>query len=43
MPDNLSIFARNSFYFMGANIYNELPRDIRACDNFKLQVKQHFK
>ena len=36
-------FARSSFYFMGAKIYNELPRDIRASDNFKQQVKQHFK
>ena len=36
-------FARNSFYFMGANIYNELSREIRASDNFKQQVKQHFK
>ena len=36
-------FARNSFYFMGAKIYNELPREIRASDNFKQQVTQHFK
>ena len=36
-------FARNSFYFIGAKIYNELPREIRASDNFKQQVKQHFK
>ena len=26
-----------------SKIYNELPRDIRASDNFKQQVKQHFK
>ena len=37
--------ARNSFYFYGAKLYNELPIDIRRCKNFDFfsnLLRKHF-
>ena len=39
-------FARNSFYFMGAKLFNSLPLSLRQEDSispFKKQAKLHFK
>ena len=38
-------YARKSFYFTGAKIYNELPLEIRKITNlteFKKRLKEHF-
>lgn len=38
-------FARNSFYFMGAKLFNSLPLSLRQADSissFKKQTKLHF-
>ena len=39
-------FARKSFMFMDANVYNELPLELRKVENYKefeKQLKEHFK
>ena len=37
-------FAKNDFFFMGARLYNSLPKDIReSADNFENKVNSFFK
>ena len=37
-------FARNGFFFMGARLYNLLPKDIReSADDFENKVNSFFK
>ena len=38
-------FAKNSFYFMGAKLFNSLPMRLRQTEisSFKKQAKIHFK
>ena len=37
-------FARSGFFFMGARIFNFLPKEVRAsvADDFPNKVKTHF-
>ena len=38
-------YARKSFMFMGAKVYNELPLELRKIENnkeFEKQLKEHF-
>ena len=46
LPSVKLSFARNSFYFMGAELFNSLPSSLRQVDSFssfKRQAKLHFK
>ena len=46
LPSVKLSFARNSFYFMGAKLFNSLPLSLRQVDSFssfKKQAKLHFK
>ena len=37
-------FAKNGFFFMGARLYNSLPKDIReSADDFENKVNSFFK
>ena len=45
LPEIKTEYARKSFRFMGAKIYNELPLDIRKTESFNAyeqHLKQHF-
>ena len=45
LPKIRTEYARKSFRFMGAKIYNELPVNIRKTESFKTYeqyLKQHF-
>ena len=36
-------FAKNGFFFMGARLYNSLPKDIReSADDFENKVNSYF-
>ena len=36
-------FAKNGFFFMGARLYNSLPKDIRESSNdFENKVNSYF-
>ena len=46
LPRIKTEYARKSFMFMGANVYNELPLELRKIENymeFEKQLKEHFK
>ena len=39
-------YARRSFYYMGAKVYNELPLEIRKAEStndFEKQLNEHFR
>ena len=45
LPAIRTEYARKSFYFMGAKIYNELPIELRRIENnqdFENKVTEHF-
>ena len=40
-----TLYARKSFYFMGAKIYNDLPIELRKIESnldFENKVTEHF-
>ncbi len=46
LPRIKTEYARKSFMYMGAIVYNELPLDIRKIESyseFEKQLKEHFK
>ena len=46
LPRIKTEYARKSFMFMGAKVYNELPLELRKIENyneFEKQLKDHFK
>ena len=45
LPSIKKEYARKSFLYMGAKVYNELPLDIRQTETFKEfveKLKMHF-
>ena len=45
LPGIKTEYARKSYHFMGAKLYNELPIDLRRNESFKQyekQLKKHF-
>ncbi len=45
LPAIRTEYARKSFYFMGAKLYNELPLEIRKAENYRdyeRQITEHF-
>ena len=46
LPKIKTEFARNSFMFMGAKVFNKLTLELRKienCNEFEKQLKEHLK
>ena len=46
LPRIKTEYARKSFMFMGAKVYNDLPLELRKIENnkeFEKQLKEHFR